>query len=278
MFLKFFYAIILLTSTTFAKDTITFASIPMQNKNTLIKEFIPMLTHLRKKTSINIQMDYYRDYSELLEAFISGKIDLIYLGPLPYVSLKERYPYTKPIVSFKNQNGDSFYTCSLVSFMDENIDFSHPIIDKKVALTQPLSTCGYLSVEGFFQLNKSSLEKNHYMYMGSHDKVALQVLQGKAQIGGLKTSIAKQYYGLGLNILSVSEAMPMFTLIANTKTLSSKTIDKIQNTLLKTPKDIYKQWGEKTKHGMGRSKEEDYANIIKLKESMTIPLNGNAKL
>lgn len=272
------YFVLLFCSMLLAKEPIVFAPLPMQDKNTILRQFYPMIEYLQKKTKREFKVSHYKNYETLLDNFIQGNIDLIYLGPLPFVTLQEKYPDIEPLVFFKDKDGASFYTCSLIAFMDNDIDFTQPIKDKKIALTQPLSTCGYLGVSKILQLADSNIEENHYNYVCRHDTVALHVAQKKAELGGLKTSIAKQYHGIGIDILATTDPMPMFVLAGNTKTLSFDTLQAIQSILLKTPLSQYKNWGEKIRYGTKKASLEDYKYLIEIKKGLDIPQKGNTPL
>ena len=96
---------------------LTFAPLVTKDIEEINTQFLPMIKYLEKKLDVKIQIDYNSDYDALLEKFINGKIDITYLGPLPYLTLEERYPNTIPLVNFKNEKGEVSYTCSFVSFI-----------------------------------------------------------------------------------------------------------------------------------------------------------------
>ena len=122
--------------------TLVFAPLATKDIKSIHMQFLPMIRYLEKNLGVKIKIDYNSSYDTLLEKIISGKIDIAYLGPLPYLSLERKYPYLKPLVNFKNAKGEASYTCSFVSFIS-TLDPSKNMTDTKIALTQPLSTCGY---------------------------------------------------------------------------------------------------------------------------------------
>lgn len=140
-------------STLYAKDTLTFAPLPMENIKTVFIQFNPMIKYLEKKLNKKIILDYNNNYADILKKIIEKKIDIAYLGPLPYIELKEKYPSTIPLVHFKSSDGKIFYTCSIITFGTSDTRIEN-IINKKIALTQPLSTCGYLSVDALLKNQK----------------------------------------------------------------------------------------------------------------------------
>ncbi|WP_178861406.1 PhnD/SsuA/transferrin family substrate-binding protein [Thiomicrorhabdus cannonii] len=252
-----------------AEDKIRFAPLPMESLETMTREYLPFMDYLEKGMQRPFEMVYHKSYEALLEGFMAGKIDIAYLGPLPYVALKSKYDATKPIVEFLDENAQTSYTCALVKFAGDPLDLNAPAT-KKVALTQALSTCGYLSVESLLQNHHQSLESPSfsYDYVDSHDKVALKVILGEYRIGGLKTQIAKKYQHLGLRIIEETGPMPGFLLVGNSKTLDEATLQKIRDLILRMnpqsnpqAKEITKSWGPKIKNGAIPAQDSDYDSV-----------------
>ena len=109
---------------------------------------------------------------------------------MPYAYLEDRYEYANPLVNFKNSKGEVSYTCSFVTFITNDRPIEN-MIDTKIALTQPLSTCGYLFVNSVLKELNSDLDKNKYMYLENHDNVALSIIRDEFKYGGLRTDIAE---------------------------------------------------------------------------------------
>lgn len=143
---------------------------------------------------------------------------------------------------------------------------------KKVALTQPLSTCGYLAVNS---LLNNKLQDYKYKYLGKHDEVALSIIKGEYDIGGVKTSIVKDYYHLGLEEISRTDNLPGFTLVGNSKTLSKNELNELQNILLNINKQEYSTWGKEIKYGMEKVFDEDYDELRKMFKNLDIPKKDN---
>ena len=94
------------------------------------------------------------------------------------------------------------------------------------------------------------MEANRYRYIGPHDEVALAVVRGEFDAGGLKTAIAKKYLHLGLAVSAESAPLPGLALIANSQRVSAERIAQIRKTLLATKPEIRQQWGDNVRHGV----------------------------
>lgn len=253
--------------------TIRFSPIPMMPKKQCFQEFTPFVDYLSKQIGQKISIEYRSFYDEVINDFIDDKIDMAFLGPLSYVLLKEQYPEIVPVVMFLNSNGKNTYTCSLVQFGNDS-DISS---DATISLTQPYSTCGYLMTEVLLNKYNKSITDFMYFYIGNHRDCAMSVIKGQTKYAGLKTSIAKQFTHLGINIIASTEAIPSFILVANPKTLTQSTIDKIKRHLIKLDpknafhKEIMRSWNIIIKNGSELVDEKAYNIIMQKYKSVTIP-------
>ena len=254
---------------------LTFSPAPLSDTQTAFEEFSLMINYLEKKLGEKIDFHYEEKYDDMITSFKENKIDLAYFGPLPLATLQKSFSSALPLLAFNEPDGKSGYRCVLVQFAKDKIDFQKSD-NIKVALTQPLSTCGYMQTKILLKtyVNKD-IEKMKFGYLGTHDEVALSIIRGDFEIGGMKESIANEYQSLGLKVLKTSQMLPSFTLVVNTNTLSHDEIANIQKILLEAPKEVYKTWGKSISFGFGEVdlKSLDTLNADKLQYD--IPQKGN---
>jgi len=259
--------------------TIRFAPLPMEDRETVVKQFKPLAVFLEERLQVTIAFDDSSDYSVIVDKFRRAQLDLAYLGPLPYVDLRKACDQAEPLLRFKEKSGADTYTCALVTFPDAGFDPSNAI-DRRVALTQPLSTCGYLSTAGLFRQCGGDLEKNLYRYLDKHDAVALSVIRGEFDAGGLKTAIAKKYGHLGLLILAETKPLPGFVLVGNGLTLSPEMMARIRGELLALEPggkdaDMLSSWGDNIRYGAVMARDADYEEVRRLLPGVRIPMTGS---
>lgn len=255
-------------------ESLTFAPLPMETPETVVKQVKPMLAHLEKAVGADIHIDYSSDYAEILQKFADGKLDLAYLGPLPYLALRDRVTQATPLVHFKEKSGSATYTCAVVAPADAKPDLSR-LKQRKVALTQPLSTCGYLSTDGLLRQAGSKLEDNLYRYLDKHDEVALAVIRGEFDLGGLKTAIGRKYAHMGLAVIAESGPLPGFALVANAKTVSKERMDRLRDALVAADGDMVKAWGDNIRFGAVPAFDGDYDGLRRLRRQAQVPDSGN---
>ena len=216
---------------------------------------------------------------EIIKKFTNLEIDLAYLGPLPFIELRNHFEGAEPLVHFKETSGDAFYTCAVVTFPEADFDIAHAN-HRKIALTQPLSTCGYLSTNRLFRNHGSSLLDNFCRYLNKHDAVALAVVRGEFEAGGLKTAIAKKYAHLGLQILDETPPLPAFALVGNSRKLSPERIERIRAVLCALEPNgpdaaLLASWGNNIRNGAVPASNSDYEVVRLMLKDTVIPQNSN---
>ena len=258
---------------------LVFAPLPMENRETVLKQFMPLAAYLSEALGREIVFDYSESYDQLLEKFRNGRLDLAYLGPLPYVSLRAVDEKVEPLVHFKEASGEPLYTCAIVALADKRLDLDR-LENRMVALTQPLSTCGYLSTNGLLRQRGSALSRNLYRYVNKHDEVAKAVVRGEYDLGGLKTSIGRKYAHLGLVVLAETLPLPSFALVGNSQTLTRDERDAIRDALVSLnpegrDREMLAAWGENIRHGSVPAQDADYDPVRGLLDREPIPQSGN---
>jgi len=118
----------------FAGEILRFAPLPMESPETVASQWKPLLEHLEQSLGVRLQIDYSDEYQEILDKFAAGRLDLAYLGPLPYLRLKDRFPAAQPLVIFRESTGEPAYTCALIATAESELRTGQ-LKDRKIALT-----------------------------------------------------------------------------------------------------------------------------------------------
>lgn len=257
---------------------IRFAPLPMENREAIVLQFRPMATFLEQRLGRPVVFDFSDSYANILEKFQANSIDLAYLGPLPYVELRAKNSQAEPLVLFREESGQPMYTCAIAGLADQSLNLK-TLTNRHIALTQPLSTCGYLAVNGLLQEQGGSLENNRYRYLDKHDAVALAIIRGEFDAGGLKTSIAKRYSHLGLQVISETPPFPGFGLVGNHQTLDDTTLQAIRTALTSldptgADQATLAQWGAAIRHGAVAANDADYQALRRYRGTLAIPTSN----
>jgi phosphonate transport system substrate-binding protein len=250
--------------------TYRFAPLPTKNIEQNINEFLPIHSYVKEHLWINIKYIKYSNYQDILDGFKNNSIDIAYLGPLPFIELYKQYKHIQPILMIKQKNSKAKYRCVLAKYKEDDIDFSKKI---KVALTQPLSTCGYFMSSILLKKRYNiDLKDQYYNYEMSHTKALMAVLEERYDIAGAKEDIAKKFDSLGMEIIAYSDYLPGFSIVVNTKTIPKEQIQKIQQFFLSLSDEELKKIGGIVSRGIVKADIKDYE---KLDVNIKIPKKGN---
>lgn len=258
-----FILLLFLPLTILSKEQYIYSAVSVGNKESTIAKHKPLLNYVTDKTNKKIIITYYENHKELVEMFIKGDVDIAYLGPIPFLALKRKYSNYEPLVMVREKDGKSSYRCVLFAPIDQMDPLKNI---KNIAMTNPLSTCGYTFVHSALKKKGVDLESIPYSYVGNHEEVAKKVIAGLFSIGATKEDIFEKYKNLGLKAIISSDELPAFIIVANKKTMSQNDIDLIRNSLLKIPNNTLSIL-KIGKNGFDRFDESKYINFEKLLDS-----------
>lgn len=258
-------------SSAWAGQTIRFAPLPMENREMIVKAFNPLVTYLQEQLQTPVEMVYFDTHQEILAAFERGEVDIIFLGPLPYVTLHRRMPEAAPLVFFKESNGEARYRCALITFVGDDTTLAD-LQGRPFGLTQRLSTCGYLGAAAMLREHAGmALEDTAYRYLGTHEAVIFAVVRGRVEAGSVKDEFARKYAPLGIEVRGYSQWVPATGLFANARTLDGELIERTRSILLAASEEQYVQWGEIIRHGMVPADDEAFADFRSFGDPANIP-------
>ncbi|MDA3806476.1 MAG: PhnD/SsuA/transferrin family substrate-binding protein, partial [Thiomicrorhabdus sp.] len=246
---------------------VRFGPLPMYSEEHIRQEFYPFIKYLESVLQRPVQFAYRSSNKDVIDALISDEIDLAFLGPLPFALISKQDPDILPLLQFLNADGSVGYTCSVGVFSGDHLRISD-LKNKQFALTQSYSTCGFLMTEHLLNQQGLSLADNEFEYIGSHPNCALGVIDGKFSACGIKTSIGKQFYPLGLDLIAESEPVPSYVLVANRRTLTAAEVASVRKHLLalkplenKQDAELTKDWGNLIKYGTSPVTVDDFRMI-----------------
>ena len=164
MFRVVFLVSYLLTSMVGAADlkTITVGMLPGGNPQSIEKESFVLAEKLQNKLGQPVQVFISKNYTGMIDALKSKKVDLAILSSMTYV-MAEKETNVKVLLK-KTWNNGPFYYSSIITRSDSKLKHLKDLKNKKIAFVDEKSTSGYLYPE--VQLRKNSLEdKNGIPYV-----------------------------------------------------------------------------------------------------------------
>ena len=240
-----------------------------------LRSYLEVASFIQSLTGKPVVVENYVRYEHIIDAFAAGKVDMTILGPLPYLTLKQRIPAATPLFRFREADGRDHYRCALVAFADDARALK-TYAGARLALTQPFSTCGYVSAAWIFREHGVDIETMSYDFLGRHDRIALSVVAGSHNLGVVRDEVAERFRSLGVVTLAVTEPLPGFALVVNTARLDPALVSQIREGFLRLEPgaSLLRNWPRTVRHGVSPVSDADYQNVSRALASVQIPAAG----
>jgi phosphonate transport system substrate-binding protein len=199
-----------------AQSPVVFVVHPYDTPSRLYARFRPLTLYLGGVLGRPIRLVIATTYDEQIEMIATGRADYAYIGPTPYVRARARGRIE--ILAGEAENGQAFYQSTLV--VRDNSPFRQvaDLAGKRIALGAEISMGS--SVAPKLILAQAGLKRADLAgvtHLDRHERVALAVLHGDFDAGGLRLDIAKPYLSRGLRILATSPPLPPHVIAASPK-------------------------------------------------------------
>ena len=251
-----------------AQPPLRLSAIPLAGAETMVRDFEPLARVLGRLVGRPVEFVYMDRHEKVLEALRTGRIELAVMGPLPYAELVgfgpgQLPPATiRPLVRFKEADGQGTYRCVLVAFPDDQVVLSRAQ-GLTVGMANRLSTCGPLSARSLLAAAGVNLTYMRHLYLGHLTDVARAVVAGRVPLGAINEAVARQHESLGLQVLARTEPLPGFVLVAHAQRVDRETLALLAR-LPDTPAAEYSHWGATIRHGLLPATDADYAPVREL--------------
>lgn len=165
--------------------------LPDQEPESLQQKYGPLSEYLSAQTGIQTRLVIPADYADAVRLFREEKIDLVYFGGLTFVQTQ----ITNGAVPLVMRDIDTRFTSwFLVKPEYAQLQLSD-FRGKRLGFGSKLSTSGHLMPRHFLQQQWQIDPETFFSdvsYSGAHDKTALQVVDGKVDIGAVNSVVVRQ--------------------------------------------------------------------------------------
>jgi phosphonate transport system substrate-binding protein len=244
-----------------AEEPLTLWVHPYLPATELIKKFTPLADYLSEKCGKTIQVRVSKSYKSHIERVGEERIDLAYLGPASFVKVINTYG-EKILLARLEVNGSPFFHGMIIAGQDSPITTLDDLTGKSFAFGDPNSTMSHLvprymlleagiSVDNFKKIN----------FLGSHNNVALGVLGGYYDAGGLKEGVYYKYRERGLKLLAESPPISEHVFVVR-KDIPQSTIDILRQAMFELKDPAIPTPIKSSVSGLVPVKEEDYDYLI----------------
>ncbi len=203
---------------------------PFDTPSRIYTRFRPLLDYLASKLERPLRLHIASDYEEQVHMLATGAAHLAYMGPTPYVRARARSPIQ--IIAGETQDGRAFYQSVIVVRESSPVRRLADLKGARLALGAEISFGS--AVVPRYMLQQAGLQLSDLggvTYLQRHEQVALAVLHGDYDAGGLRLEIAKAYLPRGLRILATSQPLPPHV-IATAAPVPAAEVERIRAALL----------------------------------------------
>lgn len=159
--------------------------VPSTEANKIAEDAKPMAEYLSKELGVPVETFTSTQYTGLIEAMGSGKVDIGSLPPLGYVLAKDRH--AAEILLKTKRHGAITYHSMFIARADSGIKKIEDARGKRMAFVDPASTSGFLFPASYLKgrgLDYTTFFSN-VVYAGSHDGAVRAVYNGDEDVAAV---------------------------------------------------------------------------------------------
>jgi len=168
-------------------ETLRVALLPDENASKLVQDNQGLKTYLEKELGKKVELHVLTSYAAMVEATRNKHLDLCYFGPLSYCIAKDRCQIE--CFAAKLKNGVTTYQSVIIVGAASGITKVEEIKGKRMAYGDQASTSSHLIPKGVLAARGVRPGDYEESFLGKHDAVALNVMRGNVDAGGLSKPI-----------------------------------------------------------------------------------------
>lgn len=159
-------------------------AIPAEDAQKTRDAYAPLMRYLEKKTGMKAELFVATDYSGVIEAMRSGKLDIAMFGPFSYILAADKANAEAFVVENRKDSGLSYHSI-IVTQPDSGINSIQDLKGHTFAFVDPASTSGNLIPRSTMKKEGIDPEKDFksVVYAGGHDAAELAVKNRKVEAG-----------------------------------------------------------------------------------------------
>lgn len=187
-----------------SQQSLRIGVIPKKSMQMLMNEHKPLLDRLSAAVGMPVEIVPASSYESVVDAVVSGGVDIAWLGPASYVLAQQRDPRIEPFASLTINKGyftpaGHHYQALLLARRETASDLAG-LRGKRGALTDPASTSGSVVPNAAFSEQLGiplSAFFGAVVYTGSHDKSLDALLDGRVDAAFVASVRADEYLNSG---------------------------------------------------------------------------------
>ncbi len=165
--------------------------IPNENPKEVEAQYQPLEDYLKKELGRRVELSVPTTYNAVVEAMVSGELDLAYFGGLTYVQARQRAEVHPLFTEVNPRTGTTKYRSVIIVPADSAVQNVEDLEGEDFVFGSVSSTSG--SLYPSIMLDQAGLDYRkdlgEVIYTGGHDTTAQAVANGRVAAGGLEDRI-----------------------------------------------------------------------------------------
>lgn len=196
-----------LTTTVHAEckqQSLRIAVIPKKSMDVLIREYQPLLKRLGTVLDMPVEIVAASSYESVVDAIVSGGVDIAWLGPASYLLAYQRDPRIEPFASLTISDGyftpAGHHYQSLLLVRQKSAADINALRGTRIAFSDPASTSGSVVPNAEFSAKVGMPLPRFFgslVYTGAHDKSLDALLEGRVDAAFVASVQADAYLKSG---------------------------------------------------------------------------------
>ncbi len=241
-------------------EPLIFGVHPYLSPKKIFDKFSPLTKRLSEQLGRTVSLQIGKDYAEHVEQFKQGKLDMAYFGPAGYVELTTQVNDI-PLLARLEINNKPTFRGAIVTTDMAKLKTLTDLKGKRFAFGSKHSTMSYLVPRYTLEQAGVSMDSlSTHDFLGNHDDVALGVLIGDFDAGGVKEAVYHKYQAKGLRLLAWTPEISEHVFVAK-KGMAAAQVKAIQDALFALKKSEVLTNIKSTITALVPVKDSDYDNL-----------------
>ena len=198
-----------------------YSVVPGESQEAIAKTFKPLVDDLSQALGMPVEFYIPTDYTALIEAMRTKKVDVAEFGPFSYIIANERSGAEAFAVGAKSP-AEAFYQSLIIVPDESSAQTLDDLRGKKFLFVDPASTSGNLFphvmlAKHFGLASAQEVDKifSNVSFSGGHDASALAIAKGDADGAAVSSSNLKRYVDKGMlkesdyKVIAESDPIPI---------------------------------------------------------------------
>lgn len=261
-------------------DKLVMGLIPAESNQEVVRDYEPLVEYLSEELGVEVEPYTATDYSGIIEAMRSEKVDMAWFGPLAYVLAEDVAGAEAVAVPFEVEGEDPTYKSVMLTQADnDDIQAVEDVADKTFSFVDPASTSGNLYPRKMMLDAGVDPETDlaEAKYAGGHDASILAVANGSVEAGASWDGQLQQMIDAGavekdaVKVVAESDPIPKDP-VAVRGDLPDEAKTRIQEAFLNaTPKSVgADNLGSESAIGYQETSDARYDSVRELVDKMEL--------